>query len=250
MWAGRFAGGEQCTFFQRGERQRELPEPGDRLWWQARAYDREARAVCEPCNEGWMSDLETAVSRLLDPDALEGRPLSRDEQTLLATWAMKTALTLNAASPANRRAIHPETARRFGHDRQLPDSAYIWLASYKGDANPVPRYAGYGVELYGGQDSERGWRDVSVSTFVVGPFVFQVFVLAPALDPMQLGSISDARIAQVWPIEQPVRWRREPSFDGPGVSQYAREILIARSNLIVVYRQDQPPAIYVPKRSA
>ena len=54
-------------------------QPGDTRQWRARAIDRQARVVCEPCNSGWMSDLETAVSLSLDVSALDGRPLNPDE---------------------------------------------------------------------------------------------------------------------------------------------------------------------------
>jgi hypothetical protein len=85
-----------------------------------------------------MSDLETAVSSLLDLEALDGRPLSTDEQTLLATWAMKTALTMDAAQSPENRVIPFEVARSFGRNRQLPDGAEVWLASYTGRDDQIP----------------------------------------------------------------------------------------------------------------
>jgi hypothetical protein len=75
---------------------------------------RQARVVCANCNSGWMSDLETRVSPLLVPDRLDGRLLSHDEQELLATLAVKTALVLSAAETPDRRVIPPKVARRFG----------------------------------------------------------------------------------------------------------------------------------------
>jgi hypothetical protein len=56
------------------------------------------RRVCEPCNIGWMSRLETLVKPLLK--ALEGAAesggqleLSRAEALVVARWALKTAVT-------------------------------------------------------------------------------------------------------------------------------------------------------------
>lgn len=128
-WAARFADREQRNILQRSDREGERPQPDDMRRWKARAYDRQARVVCEVCNCGWMSDLETAVSLLLDPEALDGRALDLKEQILLATWAMKTALTMDAAQSPDERVIPFEVARRFGRDRQLPDGAQVWMAS-------------------------------------------------------------------------------------------------------------------------
>ncbi len=169
-WAGRFVDREQRNIFQRSDREREPLQPGDTRRWHARAYDRQARVVCENCNGGWMSDLETAVSSLLDPEALNGRPLDPKEQVLLATWAMKTALTMDAAQSPDSRIIPFEAARRFGRDRQLPDGAQVWLASYTGGDDQIPAFAGLGIDLDDRQNPRRGWRDIAVSTFVVGPF--------------------------------------------------------------------------------
>ena len=54
-----------------------------------------AKVVCESCNTGWMSDLETDVKSALLP-LVVGSPtvVSLDEQRLLAAWAQKTAMTL------------------------------------------------------------------------------------------------------------------------------------------------------------
>jgi hypothetical protein len=80
-----------------------------------------------------MSDLEAQVSRLLDPTALDGRHLTDDERTLLATWATKAALTLNGAEAAERQIIAWEVARRFGQDCHPPNNVRVWIASYTGD---------------------------------------------------------------------------------------------------------------------
>ena len=81
-------------------------------------------AVCRPCNGGWMSRLETAVIPVLKPLIL-GQPamLSASDQQTLATWAIKTALTLN----------------ELGNEKKLnlPASVYRHLAAR---ADPPPRH--------------------------------------------------------------------------------------------------------------
>lgn len=54
--------------------------------------------VCEPCNGGWMSQLEQAMKHA-GKRLVEGRHyrLSPFEQTVIATWMTKTALLYDAA---------------------------------------------------------------------------------------------------------------------------------------------------------
>lgn len=69
--------------------------------------------VCKACNEGWMSQLEQAAQRIM-PGLIVGKPkrLTPYEQFILSTWATKTALVYDAATPP--RAIPNEVgSRRF-----------------------------------------------------------------------------------------------------------------------------------------
>jgi hypothetical protein len=232
-WASRFADSEQRAIVQLCDRE---GEPHDRREWSARAYDRQARIVCAGCNHGWMSDLETLVSRLLDPDKLDSRPLSHKEQTVLATWTMKTALTLNAAETPDRRVIPPEVARRFGRSRQLPESTEMWIASYTGSDDQRPAFAGLGIDLDNRQDPRRGWRDVAVTTFVVGPFVFQIFFAVPALGITSLTRSfpPGIQIHRLWPKEAPVTWRRNPGLGRHDVLAFGEQITTALRHLAAI----------------
>jgi hypothetical protein len=235
-WAGRFADSEQRNILQRSDREGEPPQPGDVRQWQARAYDRQARVVCENCNSGWMSDLETAVSSLLDPEALNGRPLDPREQALLATWAMKTALTMDAAQSPDNRVIPFKAARRFGRDHQLPDGAEVWMASYTGDDDQIPAFAGLGIDLDDRQNPRRGWRDIAVSTFVVGPFVFQVFSTIRALGSTTLERTfpPGPHIASIWPIDDPATWRHQPGLGATDVIAFSEQITASLRGSIIL----------------
>jgi len=183
-----------------------------------------------------MSELETAVSLLLDPEALDGRPLTPDERTLLATWAMKTALTMDAAQPPESHAIPSDVARSFGRDRQLPDSARVWIASYTGTEDQMPAFAGLGIDLDDRQDTRRGWRDLAVSTFVVGPFVFQVFSAIGALGTTTLERTfpPGTYIARLWPIQDPATWRHQPGLGAADVVAFAEQIPAALRGSILI----------------
>jgi hypothetical protein len=183
-----------------------------------------------------MSDLETAVSLLLDVNALDGRPLNPDERALLTTWAMKTALTMDAAQPPENRTIPSGVARSFGRDRQLPDGAQVWIASYTGTDDQIPAFAGLGIDLDGRQNPRRGWRDLAVSTFVVGPFVFQVFSAIPALGTVSLERTfpPGTHIARLWPIQDPATWRHQPGLGAAEVVAFAEQITASLRGSLVL----------------
>src|SRR5215472_8026725 len=61
--------------------------------------------ICETCNNGWMSNLETATMELLKP-LIEGTvnllSISDDERTTLAKWATKTGYVISHAAPLEK----------------------------------------------------------------------------------------------------------------------------------------------------
>jgi hypothetical protein len=232
-WAGRFTDRDQRNVVQLLDR--EGSAQYERRW-KARAYDRRAGVACQACNGGWMSDLEAQVSQLLDPTTLDGRRLTDDERTLLATWATKTALTLNGAEAVERQIIAWEVARRFGRDRRPPDHVRVWIASYTGGDDQMLALSASGIDLDDRQDGERGWRDVAVITFVVGPFVFQVFVAAIP-EAMAITLAPSSYVQQLWPIERPVTWCPEPGFALAEVVALAEQIPTALRNAPLVIRR-------------
>jgi hypothetical protein len=102
--------------------------------WSAPAYTIRVRAVCAACNNGWMSDLEQEVRPLLEP-MLHGetRILDGERQGLLARWAFKTTVMLEFTHPQER-AIQPADTSWLYEQREPPQNAMIWIASYRGVA--------------------------------------------------------------------------------------------------------------------
>jgi hypothetical protein len=71
------------------------PQAGTVNTWPAKEVaGHKVRAVCTTCNNGWMSDLETAVGPLIEPMIKgDNASLTTDQQITVATWAgMKTAV--------------------------------------------------------------------------------------------------------------------------------------------------------------
>src|SRR5262245_50373870 len=58
------------------------------------------RCVCAPCNNGWMSDLESANRRVLGALISDiSMWLTRVDKGPLAAWAIKTAMAFESVSP-------------------------------------------------------------------------------------------------------------------------------------------------------
>jgi hypothetical protein len=81
-----------------------------------------------------MSDLEQEVRPLLEP-MLHGetRILDGERQVLLARWAFKTTVMLEFTHPQER-AIQPADTSWLYEQREPPQNAMIWIASYRGVA--------------------------------------------------------------------------------------------------------------------
>jgi hypothetical protein len=112
--------------------------------WTTEGFTATVRAVCDDCNHGWLSDLETEARPVLTPLILgESRELSPDDQRLIAAWSCKTALVAMLSSSEEERArgygVPPAEYRALyatrEHPEPLPHSQY-WISRYLGERPP------------------------------------------------------------------------------------------------------------------
>jgi hypothetical protein len=101
--------------------------------WSAPALNLTARCACADCNNGWMSDLEEAAKPHLTP-MIHGRAtsLSRDVQTTLALWLVKTVAVCEQAVPGEQDVMPDTWHRAMFETRRPPVGAWVWLARYAG----------------------------------------------------------------------------------------------------------------------
>lgn len=94
--------------------------------------------MCQPCNTGWMADLEERSIPILERMMLGGRrtmfPMA---QRIVAAWAVKTARMLREATfdhSHDAYSIFPpaHTAHLYTHLEPSP-RVRVWLARYSGD---------------------------------------------------------------------------------------------------------------------
>lgn len=152
--------------------------------------------ICAECNNRWLSVLENDVARVLSP-MLDGSParLMATEQSLLATWAVKTALMLDLASG------NPFIPQGFYFDfrlRRAPHpNNFVWLANYGGNQHAATAQL---LGLHIGVPTDQP-PNAFLATFSIFRVVFQVlghFARGPAElkdDRRQFEQIYD----QIWP---------------------------------------------------
>lgn len=97
--------------------------------------DMKARAVCKKCNGGWMSALESDIKGFLAPmisDPSLRTVLSSDQQTLLATWAAKSAMVLEHASPRAKKIYTFDQRNYLKENCRPPSGIAVCVARYNG----------------------------------------------------------------------------------------------------------------------
>lgn len=92
-----------------------------------------AADVCEPCNNGWMQELEASSETLLG-HFIQGheRRIRFWRQVMTATWALKTALVWDAVSPEDRTVALRDFRILRGAQRPTAQQQ-VWLGRYAGD---------------------------------------------------------------------------------------------------------------------
>ncbi len=179
---------------------------GDGLAQPTRTFDLTV-PVCEECNNRWLSVLEADVAPVLRP-MLHGqdRDMTPVEQRLLATWAAKTAMTLNLLDPATA-FIPLGYYRELRQQRRPLSSMVVWIGGYAGK-----RYAAWAAQRplhMGSPHPER--PNACLTTFTAHRVVFQVLVHFTSggaqLTDTRLSSLAPHAI---WPPRsEPLRWPRD-----------------------------------------
>jgi hypothetical protein len=90
-----------------------------------------AKCVCAPCNNGWMSALQTRAKSLVLP-LVRGQEigLSPIDQRVLAAWIAMSAVTSEFFSPATV-AIPQADRDRVRHYAEAPTHWKIWIGNYR-----------------------------------------------------------------------------------------------------------------------
>lgn len=165
-------------------------------------FTRKVRDVCAGCNNGWMSNLETAAARVLTPLVLGNLGSISDEDTgAIAAWVQKTALVGMFVSSEDERAngygLPQQEYRELYELRQevapLPASQF-WIGRYQGRRYSSIWVTPMVVKVNGLEDPDLPYA--YAMTIVIGEVIFHgVRFTAPSV---QLDLRIDG-LEKMWP---------------------------------------------------
>ncbi len=154
---------------------RSMNHIGEQREWIEPGLDLKVKVVCEPCNTGWMSDIEDKYGK---PDLLplmmgyKDAKFSRKEARSLAIWSYLKAIVLDCA----QRHREPFFSRRLRHafhkDLFIPQNVGMWMAVYLPYRDR--RRFDYRVSLYKGEPASGYELQLYMCSFGFGALAFQV----------------------------------------------------------------------------
>jgi hypothetical protein len=172
-------------------------------------------SVCEQCNVGWMSTLEHQVSPILTPLILgEKRQLSEADQELAATWAIKTAITLQRAVPGEV-AFPPHSVHTWLRTEQAPPAGYrvfIGAVTEREGKQPL-RWDQSKAFVLGAKDAASAASPASVNVFVTmllaGDLALQIIGDFRQVRRGGVLPIAPTLFDRLWPVRGPLAWPGE-----------------------------------------
>lgn len=199
-WLADYLGGEgeQFTHYVRHPETEEVLKR-----WTSATLGVVAGKVCEPCNTGWMEASENAARPFLTSMIVGNRRTYYEHgQTVLAAWAVKTALALHLAIPDADPLPEGHYRALAANPERPPEATQVFIAAYEG-----PFHAHCKPRLFTMETSAGTAADGYVMTFFVRHAVFQVFGYVHE-EPIALtkrGTLAHAT-AQIWPVLGPVEF--------------------------------------------
>lgn len=188
-------------------------------------------AICKPCNEGWMNDLEVAVRPLLSAPIRHGTAvsLSAEQQGVVAGWAYKTAMVFEFAGHTPVPFYTADDRRALMESGRAPRrNVFINLAAYTGGVLCTAHHHMVGYDLME-QPGDAVMANVVArcTTITAGRFAVQVFGIRLPDEVHQLempirGEGWQRRVVGIWPNPYPaINWPPPEILDDPGLVRFA-----------------------------
>lgn len=191
--------------------------------WVAPLFSTTARIACRSCNTGWMSRLEGAAKPIVGA-LVQGKSVVLEPfmQTLVATWAFKTALCLDKTNIGRGNVLASEY-RSLGMNRLPAQHCQVWLGRY--DWVEESLAANFLSRLDARHPSSLGevlpfglWK----ITFTVGYALFNI--IGPTEEGNEFrvdwGAFA-SMLGRIWPVSVAVSWPDGPAFDSTSFSAMA-----------------------------
>jgi hypothetical protein len=130
------------------------------------------KVVCKPCNEGWMSNLESRHAKPAMIDLILGKPVSQltpVQGMAIARFAFKTAVITDAIRRGDEPFFAQSARQHFAKTLKIPPRIQAWFAGYE------PRISGRLQPFWYQVSSEAGhYFKLYVCTYSIGHLVFQL----------------------------------------------------------------------------
>jgi hypothetical protein len=186
----------------------------ERRTWRGRGPSAQLKVkwLCDGCNNGWMSDLETKVRYLLGPLIHDlSIPLDRSAQQLIATWCVKTSMVTEAVGPPQGWFYTRAEREHLRATLSLPTGSFVWLGRCKtSDLSYCD-----GRKLFGA--NQEGF----VVTLVAARLILQTLTVRPTRSFTEEMTRRNPLI-QVWPPSRPHSWPPPVSLDEQQLDALAR----------------------------
>lgn len=113
-----------------GKHVRRLKTSGD-------ARGRKLKIVCAPCNNGWMSRLQSLAKPVLQPLLVSNKKtLSLRKQEILAAWAAMFTMVFETVNPEFA-ATTPDQRQTFMNTQVPPKNWIVWCAPFSDGSVPA-----------------------------------------------------------------------------------------------------------------
>jgi hypothetical protein len=173
--------------------------------WESDGPSLTTAAVCLECNNGWLSELETAASPLVGP-LLLGEPtsLTTEQQTAVAFWSYKTVLLLQMIRAKEDRPIPVQRFRELFELGRPPADVRIWLGLPSG--NNAMHEASTEINLANARHAVPGF----FTALAIGRLlILCAGRLQSGREQLRIGHDTDPQIAvEIWPAS--LRARKWP----------------------------------------
>lgn len=140
--------------------------------WKAPELNFKANVVCAPCNNNWMSDIETQYAKPAMSDLIRGNQVGEitpKRARGIALFAFKTAVVTNHMLPESEEFFEIAQRYTFRESRHIPPTVAMWL--FGCEANDAGAFGNNNVTF---SENHHTALTLNVCTFTVGQFGFQV----------------------------------------------------------------------------
>lgn len=165
------------------------PKQISRTWSASEIASVTSKLVCHECNTGWMANLENEARPSLIPLITgNSKELHPPEQLTIATWAVKTAMTIETTVPSDESDRFPNDQARIAMEQKRPPAHYrVFASALEGSSIPPMSYWVARAHIEG---NGTPLGNIHVYTLQVGTLVLQV--VRPEPPPENLSVLEKA----------------------------------------------------------